>query len=218
MTIRKRDRTREKLLIAAQELLLEGGFAALGIQQLTERAEVALGTIYNYFRTREEVADAVVEMLTNSFLGAIANITHGLSDPAEIMSASIRQTLSWMKPNSEFGRLLFISGLPMTRYVYQTRQGFHKDMQLGISTGRFSVTQEAVISSMIAGGVMAVLLDLFLGQVQAEVIENVAEQALLMLGLSAQEAQQIANLPLNFSNAPLFPLSAIELLTPLSTV
>jgi len=56
MTIRKRDRTREKLLSAAQALLLEGGFAALGIQQLTERAEVALGTIYNYFRTREEVA------------------------------------------------------------------------------------------------------------------------------------------------------------------
>jgi hypothetical protein len=46
-------------------------------------------------------------------------------------------------------------------------------------------------------------------------IENVAEQALLMLGLSAQEAQQIANLPLNFSHAPLFPLSAIKLLAPL---
>ncbi|PTQ89508.1 TetR/AcrR family transcriptional regulator [Agitococcus lubricus] len=216
MTIRKRDRTREKLLIAAQELLLEGGFAALGIQQLTERAEVALGTIYNYFRTREEVADAVVEMLTNSFLQAMTKITDGLTDPAEIMSASIRQTLYWMQPHSEFGRMLFLSGLPMTRYVYQTRQGFHNDMQLGISQGRFKVNQEAVISSMIAGGVMAVLLDLFLGQVQAEVIENVAEQALLMLGLSTQEAKHIANLPLDFSHAPLFPLSSIVLLPPFS--
>ncbi|MDO8417139.1 MAG: TetR/AcrR family transcriptional regulator [Agitococcus sp.] len=217
MTIGKRDRTREKLLIAAQELLLEGGFAALGIQQLTERATVALGTIYNYFRTREEVADAVVEMLINSFLQAIEQITEGLSDPAEIMSASIRQTLYWMKPNSEFGQMLFLSGLPITRYVYQTRQGFYHDMKLGISSGRFQVVHEAVISSMIAGGVMAILLDLFLGQVQSDVIENVAEQALLMLGLSTEEAHHIAYLPLSFSHAPLFPLSAIELLPPLKT-
>lgn len=216
MAIRKRDRTREKLLIAAQELLLEGGFSALGIQQLTERAEVALGTIYNYFRTREEVADAVVEMLVNSFLRAMENITQGLTDPAEIMSASIRQTLSWMTPQCEFGRMLFVSGLPMTRYVYQTRQGFYHDMQLGLTAGRFRVNHELVISSMIAGGVMAVLLDLFLGQTQNNVIENVAEQALLMLGLSAEEAHHIANIPLNFSHAPLFPLSSIELLTPLT--
>lgn len=218
MTIRKRDRTRERLLTAAQELLLEGGFSMLGIQPLTERADVALGTIYNYFRTREEVADAVVEILISAFLRSIARITEGLTDPAEIMAASIRQTLFWMKPGNAFGRMLFLSGLPMTRYAYQTRQGFTRDMQQGIAAGRFQVAQEAVISSMIAGGVLAVLMDLFLGQVEQVVIEQVAEQALLMLGLPPEEAQRIARLPLDLRDAPEFPLSAIEYLPPLESV
>ncbi|MDO8330625.1 MAG: TetR/AcrR family transcriptional regulator [Fluviicoccus sp.] len=215
MTIRKRDRTRERLLTAAQELLLEGGFTMLGIQPLTERADVALGTIYNYFRTREEVADAVVEILISAFLRSMERITHGLTDPAEIMAASIRQTLFWMKPGNTFGRMLFLSGLPMTRYVYQTRQGFTRDMKEGIVAGRFTVAQEPVISSMIAGGVLAVLMDLFLGQVESEVIEQVAEQALMMLGLPPEEAQRIARLPLDLKDAPDFPLSAIEYLPPL---
>lgn len=215
MTIRKRDRTREKLLSAAQALLLEGGFAALGIQQLTERAEVALGTLYNYFRTREEVADAVVEMLIQSFLQSIARITAGLTDPAEIVAASIRQTLFWMKPGGEFGRMLFLSGLPLTRYVYQTRQGFIADMQQGLRSGRFQVAHESVSASMVAGGVMAILMDLFLGQVQHDAIPEVAEQALTLLGISSAEAYRIARLPLDFEPVPDFPLSAIKYLPPL---
>jgi AcrR family transcriptional regulator len=215
MNIRKRDRTRERLLTAAQELLLEGGFSALGIQQLTERAEVALGTIYNYFRTREEVADAVVEIMISAFLRSMDRITEGLTDPADIMAASMRQTLYWMKPGNEFGRMLFLSGLPMTRYVYQTRQGFVRDMKNGIEAKRFTVAHESVTASMIAGGVLAVLMDLFLGQVQSDVIEEVAEQALLMLGLTPEEAKLIAHKPLKLLEVPEFPLSAIEYLPPL---
>ena len=215
MTIRKRDRTREKLLCAAQELLLEGGFAALGIQQLTERADVALGTIYNYFRTREEVADAVVEMLIQSFLQSIQRITTGLTDPAEIVSASIRQTLFWMQPGGEFGRMLFLSGLPLTRYVYQTRQGFIADMQQGMAGGRFRVAHESVTASMVAGGVMAILMDLFLGQVRDDAIPDVAEQSLTLLGIPAEEARRIARLPLDFEPVPDFPLSAIKYLPPM---
>lgn len=218
MTIRKRDRTRERLLTAAQELLLEGGFSALGIQQLTERAQVALGTIYNYFRTREEVADAVVEILLSAFLRSMARICADLRDPAAIVSASIRQTLFWMRPGCEFGRMLFISGLPLTRYVYQTRQGFIRDMKAGIDAGRFTVAHESVTSSMIAGGVMAILLDLFLGQTQPDMIEEVAEQSLLMLGISPDEAHTIAHQPLLLTEPPLFPLSAIEYLPPLEAV
>ena len=215
VTIRKRDRTRERLLTAAQELLLEGGFSALGIQQLTERAEVALGTIYNYYRTREEVADAVVEILLSAFFRSMERVSAGLTDPAAIVSASMRQALYWMRPGSELGRLLFMSGLPLTRYVYQTRQGFIRDMKTGIDAGRFTVAHESVTASMIAGGVMAILLDLFLGQTQADMIDEVAEQALVMLGIAPAEALAIAHQPILLAEPPIFPLSSIEYLPPL---
>lgn len=212
MAVSKRNRTREKLLIAAQELLLEGGFAALGIQALTERADVALGTIYNYFRTREEVADAVVEILLGAFLQAMQHISKDHTDPAAIVSASMRQTLHWMTPNSDFGKILFISGLPMTRYAYHVRQGFVHDMNLGIQSGRFQVAQPTVIASMISGGVLAVLLDLYLGHMTSTQITDVAEQALLLLGLDPAEAHSIATQPLVFLQCPAFPLSSLDYL------
>ena len=216
MAVSKRNRTREKLLIAAQELLLEGGFSALGIQALTERADVALGTMYNYFRTREEVADAVVEILLAAFLQAMEHISKDLNDPAAIVSASIRQTLHWMTPQSDFGKILFISGLPIMRYAYQVRQGFIRDMQLGVEQGRFTVKQHAIIASMISGGVLAVLLDLFLGHMSASQIPDVAEQALLLLGINPIEAHQIANQPLVFLDCPDFPVSSLLYLPLLS--
>lgn len=218
MTIGKRDRTRERLLAAAQELLLEGGFSALGTQPLSERAGVALGTIYNYFRTRDEIADAVVALMIAAFLRSIEKITADLTDPADIMSASMRQTLHWMSPHCSLGRLLFNSGLPMARYLYQTRQGFVRDVQYGLQQGRFVMANEAVTSSMIVGAVIAILFDLFLGQAQPNVIEQVAEQSLIMLGIPTHEATHIAYKPLTFITTPLFPLSAIELLPPLQEI
>lgn len=212
MAVSKRNRTREKLLIAAQELLLEGGFSALGIQALTERADVALGTMYNYFRTREEVADAVVEILLGAFLQAMQRISKDLTDPAAIVSASMRQTLYWMTPHSDFGKIIFISGLPITRYAYQVRQGFMRDMQLGLESGRFTVQQPTIIASMISGGILAVLLDLFLDQMSVTQIPDVAEQALLLLGIDQTEARQIANQPLDFLDCPDFPVSSLSYL------
>ncbi|MCP5170328.1 MAG: TetR/AcrR family transcriptional regulator [Hahellaceae bacterium] len=215
MKIRKRDRTRERLLTAAQNLLLEGGYGSLGIQQLTERAEVAIGTIYNYFRTREEVADGVIELLVSAHLRSITHITEGLTDPAAIVAASVRQTLYWMHPNSAFGRLLFVSGLPLTRYAYQVRQGFIRDMKLGMASGRFNVANDSVTASMIAGGVFAVLLDLFLGQIERTVIDSVAETSLTILGIDPKEAKAIANMSIQLLDPPTYPLSAIEYLQPL---
>lgn len=215
MTIRKRDRTRDRLLMAAQELLLEGGFSALGIQVLTERADVALGTIYNYYRSREEVADAVVEMMIAAFFRTNDHVIQGLTDPAAIVAASVRQTLFWMRPQNNFGKLLFLSGLPITRYAYQTRQGLIRDMRMGMESGRFQVAHESITASMIAGGVLAVLLDLFLGNMDLALIDEVAEQTLVMLGIPLAEAKVLARQPLDLQEVPLFPLSAIQFLPPL---
>ncbi|MGT2455330.1 TetR/AcrR family transcriptional regulator [Cupriavidus basilensis] len=56
-----RERTREALLKAAAVIIAESGFAAATLTRITERADVALGTFYNYFDSTEALfAELVV--------------------------------------------------------------------------------------------------------------------------------------------------------------
>ena len=47
--------TRERLLLAAQELIEEGGYAAASVAAIAERAGVAAGTLYRHFASKEDL-------------------------------------------------------------------------------------------------------------------------------------------------------------------
>jgi AcrR family transcriptional regulator len=52
---RKRLDTRDRLVRAALELFAQHGFAATRVEQITERADVAKGTFFNYFKNKEQL-------------------------------------------------------------------------------------------------------------------------------------------------------------------
>ena len=56
----KARRTRAQLIDAATKLFAEQGFQATAVAQIAERANVSLGTFYQYFRNRDEVLAAMV--------------------------------------------------------------------------------------------------------------------------------------------------------------
>jgi AcrR family transcriptional regulator len=61
---RRKQRTRQQLMDAAASLILEKGFNAVSIQDITDRADVGRGTFYLHFRDKEEVA---AKLLQESF-------------------------------------------------------------------------------------------------------------------------------------------------------
>ncbi len=56
---RQRLRRRRDILVAAHALFLEQGFAPTSIEAIAARTEVAPGTIYNYFKTKDSLLLAV---------------------------------------------------------------------------------------------------------------------------------------------------------------
>lgn len=60
-TITKRERTRQAILDAAYSLIIEQGYAATSMRQISERAGLALGSIYNHFSSKEQVFQVIVE-------------------------------------------------------------------------------------------------------------------------------------------------------------
>jgi AcrR family transcriptional regulator len=52
---------RNAILDAAEQVIADRGFHAARIQDIAERAQIAVGTVYNHFRTKEDVLRALLE-------------------------------------------------------------------------------------------------------------------------------------------------------------
>ena len=87
---RKREKTRARLLEAAKRVMAGKGVEATTIAEIAAAADVAPGTFYNYFTTREEILDAVATSLVEEFRRVMSAIQRTVDDPAERISIAIR--------------------------------------------------------------------------------------------------------------------------------
>ena len=210
--IGKKDRTRDKLLRSAQDLILEMGSGPLTLNDITERAETAPGTFYNYYKTKEELIEAVVKLLLSAYHRDIDRITEGMTDPVDIFAASFRQTLHMGLKESDFGRMIFEQGLPLQDFAAGIRVRSIYDIEQGIAAGRFKVDNLKVYMSLIAGGVLGVLTDMYRGELELRDIDNICVINLKLLGLSQGAANDYGRRPLDFKPPPAPPISYIEYL------
>jgi AcrR family transcriptional regulator len=58
---RKKIETRQRLMAAALDLFRDHGFEETTVEQITQAADVAKGTFFNYFETKEAILPAVAE-------------------------------------------------------------------------------------------------------------------------------------------------------------
>ncbi len=96
---RRRDpiATREDILIAARELASERGPEALTISEVAHRAGVNRGTLYQHFRGRDELADAVMISFTDELTEML--------DSESPVGERIDLFLSFFADHPEFVRL-----------------------------------------------------------------------------------------------------------------
>ncbi len=71
MTEPDRDERTDRILDVAMELAELDGYDAVRLRDLAERAEVALGTVYRRFGSKEDILAAALERLVSQFQGII---------------------------------------------------------------------------------------------------------------------------------------------------
>lgn len=81
----KKKRVRESILNSARELFFSRGFSDTTIKAIAEKAEVAVGTVYNYFESKSGIILAITEEDTSAALEG----EYSIPDPA-----SPRETVS----------------------------------------------------------------------------------------------------------------------------
>jgi AcrR family transcriptional regulator len=81
---------RRRILAAASQLFATRGYAATPIGDIARRARLAVGTLYNYFPSKPEIALAIVRAKTGEALGqgeAVVKCPEG--DPTAAVSALV---------------------------------------------------------------------------------------------------------------------------------
>ena len=109
-TRRRTDRTqatREQIKTAVRELLAEGTFHASSVEEVADRAGVARATLYQHFRSRLELVDAICETFdANPSLLQLRD-TVELADPDTALAETIALTVRFWSSEDPILRQLY---------------------------------------------------------------------------------------------------------------
>lgn len=203
----KRARTRDQLLVAAQEVLLADGAAALGIRQVTAQAGLVHASFYNYYPDTAALLDGLAELLMATHAATVSPLRAGVGDPAALFAATTRQTLRLFAGTPDFARLLFDSGMAIDRLLGALQNHLRSDLKAGMRLGAFSIDNIDVAVTIVSGALIGLALALHRGQARARAIEELTRQLLRLLGVAPAKARALASAKLAFAATPAIPMS-----------
>src|SRR5215469_12856613 len=82
----KRERTRVQLVQAAIRVFGSRGYVDATIQEIAVVAGVTTGTVYNHFKTKEDVARGVATLLADTLCRRITESQQGVAEGAQRMA------------------------------------------------------------------------------------------------------------------------------------
>lgn len=213
---RRKRETRGRLLEAALQLMAERGMEGVAINEITEAADVGVGSFYNHFASRESIYDDLRTWVFESYADALDQLLADVQDPAEVLSVSVRNTILRAGREPVWGRFLIREGLSPRVTTHGLGQRLMRDLMQGLSTRRF-VVRDPVMSFVAVGGTILAaisaelqismgggqLADLRkLGLDTDSLPERTAATLLEMLGIEPAEAESISRRPLPLVKFP----------------
>ena len=210
----KKELTRDSLLTALQENLLDAGRAGLSVPQIVRRAKVSQGTFYNYFSSLDDALDAVAALLLSEQVRVLDLVCADVEDVADLFTRSSRQTLHVFLHNSEYGRVFFDSGLPPDRLVMGQREHMAQAVLLGLRNGVFSVRDVETATRVIAGGMYGAMVELYRGRMSEESIGPFVAELLALLGVDQARAAELCQRPQPYVPVSPVPLSSRPIPSP----
>jgi AcrR family transcriptional regulator len=191
----KRARTRQALLDATLRVLARGRTGPISIQEVTAEAGLANGTFYNYFRTREELLEAMVVPLTQRLVRRLNATSSDLriDDPARRLALGVRAFIDHAIADRTWAlAVLRVWGSSAT---LPRRAGVAvlADLRAAQKRRRLRIPDEGAALDLVQGTVIASIRSVIEGHATAERGPAIAALLLRAFGMSARQADAIAN-------------------------
>jgi AcrR family transcriptional regulator len=190
-------RTRAALIRAAQTFVAAGKLN-VPVLEITQAADVGMGSFYNHFDSKEELFQAAVNEVLDEIGAILDKLTSEGEDPAETFARSFRLVGRLFRWRPEMSRVLLNTGLTMISADRGLAPRALRDIDAATRAGRFSV-DDPVLGLAVAGGALMGLGQLLHDQPERDDVETadrVTRDVLIMFGLPADEATDICRRPL----------------------
>ncbi len=165
----------ESLLDATERAIVEDGVEAASLQSIARRADVAVGTIYNYFNDRQELFRELFMKRRTEVLAAVdAGMKEAQGKPFEAQLESFaRALLGHYDTRRDFMRVVFASETlrlqmmcdkagRLRPFLHELESRAQRIMRVGVAEQRIAeddVPLLAAVFTSVLRGVVAVRLD-----------------------------------------------------------
>lgn len=168
------------------------GAAELALNQLAEEAGVSNGTVYNYFRSKEDVLDAVGIALAEALSVEVTALSRDLTSGAERIAVGVRSFVLHAIDDPQWASAL----VSVAHYAEGMRSllavNVCSDLQLGTSQGDLHYENKGLAMMMVVAMTTGAMQTLAGGKVSPDCDCMVAEMVLLALGLDRAKARAFA--------------------------
>jgi AcrR family transcriptional regulator len=194
---RRKAHTRAALVRAAQSFIADGKLT-VPILEITQAADVGMGSFYNHFDSKEELFEAAVEDALDGWGAALDTLTAGIDDPAEVFAQAFRLTGRLHRRHPDLSKVLLRNGLDLARSDTGLAPRARRDVAAAVRASRFTVDDLDLAMVMVTGA------SIHLGQLlhdqpdrdDGAATDRITEYLLLMFGLSADQARDTCRRPL----------------------
>jgi AcrR family transcriptional regulator len=127
---REKEDMRTLIMDAARQIFLEKGYELTSIRSIAEKIEYSPGTIYLYFKDKDEIFHLLHEEGFRRLLDKMSVLAH-VADPFERLKAMGHVYIDFAINNQDFYNLMFIMTTPLDH------EKEHEKWQVGYNTLEF---------------------------------------------------------------------------------
>ena len=194
---RRKQRTRAALISAAQGFIADGRLN-VAVLDITQTADVGMGSFYNYFDSKEELFAAAVAEALDAHGALLDVLTAEIEDPAEAFGCRFRLTGRLFRRRPQESKILLANGVALLTSDRGLAPRALRDIEAAAGAGRFTVKDPQLALAIAGGAIMGLgaLLDHDPGRDDAHAADSVTADVLRLFGMSEADAAEICTRPL----------------------
>jgi len=195
--MRRKMRTRGALVRAAQGFIAQGKLG-VPILEITQAADVGMGSFYNHFESKEELFEAALTDALDDLGALLDGFSATIADPAEAFAANYRLTGRLFRHRPQEAALLLAHSGSLILSDRGLSPRALRDITAAVEQGRFTIP-DPELGLAIAGGMLVGLAVLLRDQPERDAdtaVDEVTERLLRTLGMTAGQARALCEKPL----------------------
>jgi AcrR family transcriptional regulator len=192
---RRQQRTREALIVAASALMSEKGVDGATMLEIAERADMGAGTVYNYFKSKDELAIAVLEDMMHRLAVRIEEATQAFEDPAQVYAYGIRTVLETATTDVRWKQLLNRSEVIADALFRRIGPFAIRDLRRAADAGRFKIPNAELVWRLTSHAIVGISLAITTDAVPLDSIDQVVVRLLCMTGIGVDSAIELSQRP-----------------------